>query len=135
MEEEKTFEVEDLEILYNIYGKFFHTVRKETRLDGDVRFFEIDSGEPVDLESYALHGYKMIRDKGMILNSQKAYSLEELREMEEEFEELTPNRRDIGNDFLIELNWIMDSIENQKYDYDRTYPVEQIDYYMNEESL
>ena len=124
---EEIFNLSELEILYNIYGKFIHVIRKENKIDGDVLFFEIDTDELVDLESYSLHGYKMLRDNGTLLNQFKLYSLNELRDLEESFEDLSPKSKEISHESLIELNWLKDYIDDQKFNYDAPYPVERIE--------
>ena len=125
--EQRSYKANEIEILYNIYGKFIHIVRKEEKFDGDVSFYEFDTGEQLDLENYAIHGYKMIRDKGHLINRFKEYTVKELSEIEESFDKFKPERKEIQSEFLIDLNWLMDKIEQGKYDYDMPYPVERIE--------
>jgi len=125
--EEKKYNYNEIEILFNRPGGFFHLIRREDKIDGDVLFFEFDTGELVDLESYAIHGYKMLRDKGMVLNQLKDYSEEEVEVIEENFGDINGPKRDVPDELLIDLNWLKDYIEQNKYNYDATYPVEQIE--------
>lgn len=123
--EERKYTYSDIEILYNIYGKFIYMIGRENLIDGNVLFYELDNGEKLDLESYALHGYLMVRDKSPFLKQFEEYSLGELRSIEEKYEQ--SNKKEIPREFLIDLNWLMDSIEQSKYNYDQPYPVEQIE--------
>lgn len=124
--EEKTYSYNEIEVLFNGPGGFFHLIRREDKIDGDVIFYEFDSGEVVDLESYAIHGYKMLRDKSKFLNQFKKYTAEDIDNMEEEFGDIKV-KREVPSEFLIDLNWLQDYIEQNRYNYDMSYPVEQIE--------
>ena len=127
MMEQKKYKANEIEVLYNTYGKFIHVVRKEEMVDGDVSFYELDTGEKLDLENYAIHGYKMLRDKGHLIDRFKEFTIKELSEIEESFDKLKPEKKEIQSEFLIDLNWLMDKIEQGKYDYDMPYPSERIE--------
>lgn len=124
---EKKYSGAELELLYNTYGKFFHIIRKEPLADGDILFFELDSQEKVDLESYAMNGYKLLKSKGLFVDPNKEYTLEELRTIESIFEGLNEDRRTMNEEQLSDLGWLQDYIEHNKFNYDMRYPVEQLD--------
>ena len=132
MEEKVLYQADSLEVLYNIYGKFIVICRVEKKVDGDVIFHDLDTGESMDLESYAIHGYKLLRDKYQFFNQFKDYSLEDIKLMEENFDVDVSGKRDrrrleFDNSSLIDLNWLKDNIESNRYNYDLRYPVEQIE--------
>ncbi len=124
--EQRIYKATEIEVLFNQPGGFFHLIRRENKIDGDVVFYEFDTDEVIDLESYAIHGYKMLRDKGKFLNQFKEYTIEDINNMENEFGDIR-HKREIPNDFLIDLNWLQDCIEQNRYNYDMSYPVEQIE--------
>jgi len=125
--EEKKYKPSEIEVLFNRPGGFFHLIRREDSIDGNVLFYEFDTGEVVDLENYAIHGYKMLKDKGMFINRFKEYTIEELSSMEETIGDIREKKKDVPDEFLIDLNWLTDYIEQNRYNYDRGYPVEQIE--------
>ncbi len=125
--EEKKYGYKEIEVLYNRPGSFFHLIRREDKIDGDVIFYEFDTGEIVDLESYAIHGYKMMREKSMFLNQFKKYTPEEIESLEEACGDIKQKKREIPDEFLIDLNWLKDNIEQNRYNYDMPYKVEQIE--------
>ena len=125
--EEKKYSGSEIEVLYNSYGKFIHSIRRESLPDGDVIFYELDSTEQVDLESYAVHGYKLLKSKGLFVDPHKEYTLEELRKIENVYESISEENRTMPEEQLMDLRWLQDHIYQNKFNYDKRYPVEQLD--------
>ncbi len=130
------FETADLEILYNTYGKFIHFCGTKTKSDGNVIYYELDTGEELSFESYAINGYKKVKNKGIILNLLKPYyTFEELRAIEDEHDGLnSPGRSSVLPDEVLEdLGLVQDEIVFNRYNYDLLVPVEQIEIRYSEE--
>ena len=124
---ERKYDISELEILYNTYGKFYYLIRRENKLDGDVLFFDIDSGEQLDLSSFSEIGYKMVRNKRMLLNSGDKYTLQDLKQIADVFEKASLRKRELPEEYLVDINVVLDAIESNKFSYDIRYPVEQLD--------
>ena len=130
MQEERIFNITELQILFNIPGNFIHFIREERQYDGSVIYYELDTGEEVDLESYAIHGYKLIKNKDQYLNpSKEEYTYEEIVAITEEHDGLFNKygRNYLDDGMLADLHWLMDFNEQSRYSFNLQYPVEQIE--------
>ena len=130
------FETADLEILYNTYGKFIHFCGTKTCVDGNTIYYELDTGEELDFDSYSINGYKRIKNKSVILNTLKPYyTLEEIKAIEEEHDGLSAEKRSrvLPDEVLEDLGLVQDSIRCSRYNYDLLIPVEQIEIRYSEE--
>lgn len=125
MKEEK-FNCSLLEILYNIYDRTICLCTVERKIDGDLVFHDVETGEVLDLASFAEVGYKMLSDKYIILNRFREYSLADIIQIVEEYNNLE-KRKEIEGLYLIDLNALQDQIAASRYNYDMRYPVEQIE--------
>ncbi len=126
MEEKEKIKGTSIEVMFNVYDKFINFCIVEHKTDGDVIYRDVETGEIMDLESYAIHGYKLLRDQFFPLNRHREYTKEELLHMEETYNE-HPKKVDYESKDYIDLNYLQDKINDHKYDYDLRYPVEQIE--------
>ncbi len=124
--EEKKIKGNTIQVLYNVYDNFISFCRVETKPDGYIVYYTIEDEEQIDLEFYAIHGYKMLREPSGIINIYREYTKEELASIEESYN-YANKRKTYESENFIDLNWLHDQIEANKYDYNIKYPVEQIE--------
>ena len=128
--EERMFETKNLEIFYNTCGNFIVFCITKTYEDGSVKYFELETGEEVDFESYAIHGYKKVKDKKIILNTLKtSYSFAELKTILEDRDGLENSnvKKKIPDEDLVDLLQVEEELINRKRENDVPVPVEQIE--------